>query len=545
MRLLRACLYSFLLLAACIAGRAETISVNTQAGFDRLQASFDSVAVRSPKVIHICLGKGVFYYRENHFSLIGRNHPDLRLIMEGNGTVLVPEGRDFILDTSHGRRAPYDRDFRVGDGFVSLARMQTTDFRDPVKKALSQPVPVSLRHRLFYIRCQEQDLSEADAKDTYVILSQWYVGAVYKVKEIRRGRLYFYAVPRYGTKLYEELRYGRCRPRYILYNQRSNRHPSVVGGVLSSPSDEYLHRCEASRFLSLESARLKSFRMEGIRFLGNRDGEDLIRLDKTVADSIVLTQCVFEGIRSDAVRIIGTGHVRIQGCHFEKCYRKGVFADYRSEDVRIVSNRFHDHGLALSTAPAVHCQCRGFLISDNLFEDFSYSAIGLGTHYMESDRPYAEGIVERNEICQTEAFRKPPMRVLVDSGAIYVWTQNRNVIIRENYIHDISGPHGNRGILCDDGAVNVSIHDNLIRNIDHHSYCIDLRRNYSVERSRISHIRRVNVGNRMWGNWVDGRVRFHIRKNDPRSFRKPNVHLEPGLDRDDVYRRWLASLEKK
>ena len=130
------------------------------------------------------------------------------------------------------------------------------------------------------------------------------------------------------------------------------------------------------------------------------------------------------------------------------------------------------------------------------------------------------------------------MATLIDSGAIYVWTQNRGTVIRHNYIHDISGAHGNRGILCDDGVVNTSIFDNLILGIDHNSYCIDLRRRYAVERKRNSFIRRVNVGNKCGGNVVDGRTRFHIRKGDPDSSREADVHLPKGYDRESVYREW-------
>ena len=130
------------------------------------------------------------------------------------------------------------------------------------------------------------------------------------------------------------------------------------------------------------------------------------------------------------------------------------------------------------------------------------------------------------------------MATLIDSGAIYVWTQNRGTVIRHNYIHDISGAHGNRGILCDDGGTNISIFDNLLLGIAHNSYCIDLRRRYAVERKSNSLIRRVNVGNKCGGNIVDGRLRFHIRKGDSDSFRGKDVRLPKGYDRETVYNEW-------
>ena len=72
----------------------------------------------------------------------------------------------------------------------------------------------------------------------------------------------------------------------------------------------------------------------------------------------------------------------------------------------------------------------------------------------------------------------------------------------------IGGGYGdNRGIFCDDGTVNVSILNNRVLRI-RNSYCIDLRRVASVEKDPRSAIRKVNVGNRMEGNVIDGRVRF-------------------------------------
>lgn len=534
---------SLTLLACTLTGHAQTLVVDSQERFDGLRAAIDSAVAASPEEVRVRFEKGTYYYRERQLDFSGFDRPDLRLTLEGNGAVLVAAGKDFVLDASNGRRMPYDGDFSPEDGFVSLTRMETTDLRDSVRQAFTHPIPVNLFKKLYCIRCREQDLSEQDARDAYIIFTQWYVGAVYKVKRIKNGWLFFYADKKYQTRLYEELRYGRCNPRYVLYNQRSDSHPSIIAGMLEDPVDETVHRCEASNFLTLDHAALRSFRMEGFRFLGNREADALLRFESVQADSLVISDCAFEGIKSHAVLIGATEHVRVRNNRFEKCYLRGVHADYRCRDVEVTSNFFRDHGLMVSTSPAVYCQADVFLVADNVFEDFSYCAIGLGTHYIESDKPYTAGIVERNEIYQTERFRRKPMRVLVDSGAIYVWTLNKDLVIRNNYLHDISGPHGNRGILCDDGAMNVTIHGNLVLAVDRNAYQIDLRRNYAVERKKRCTVPRVNIGNKMWGNWVDGRVRFHVRRGDPDSFQKANVVLEPGYDRQEVYRRWRAQID--
>ena len=134
-----------------------------------------------------------------------------------------------------------------------------------------------------------------------------------------------------------------------------------------------------------------------------------------------------------------------------------------------------------------------------------------GLHFTAPMKYPASGIIERNEIFQTDSYRKEaPQNLLMDTGAIYVYTQNTSLEIRYNDIHDISGPYDNRGIFCDDGTVNTYIHDNRVTGIAN-SYDIDLRRVLSVETRPDSQIRRVNVGNRIEKNQVDGKIRFEQR----------------------------------
>ena len=160
---------------------------------------------------------------------------------------------------------------------------------------------------------------------------------------------------------------------------------------------------------------------------------------------------------------------------------------------------------------AVDSKASRMWIHDNVFENFSYGAIGVGSFYMDRIPASASGIIENNEIYCTQAFLKRPARLLMDSGAIYAWTINKDVTIRNNSIHDIGGYGENRGIFLDDGTVNVSVIGNRIRNVWNY-YCIDLRLCPEVEKNPLSRIRRVNVGNRMEGNDVDGKVRFENRE---------------------------------
>jgi hypothetical protein len=194
-------------------------------------------------------------------------------------------------------------------------------------------------------------------------------------------------------------------------------------------------------------------------------------------------------------------------------------------DVRIEHNRFLDNGLMMTNAPVVHCQAKDYRIASNYFEDFSYSAVGVGIHYTKPDRFGTSGIVEKNEICMSASFRRGVPRALIDAGAIYVSTGNAQALIRDNDIHDILGPHGNRGIFADDGVVNVEISGNRIFHI-WNGYCIDLRRCYRVGRKPKSKVARPNVGNKVYDNVCDGRMRLFIRKDDPTSLLHNNVTIK-------------------
>ena len=99
---------------------------------------------------------------------------------------------------------------------------------------------------------------------------------------------------------------------------------------------------------------------------------------------------------------------------------------------------------------------------------------------------------------------------LIDTGAIYTWTINKDVTIRNNYVHDVYGPGDNRGIYCDDGTINVKVTGNRVERVPN-SYCIDLRRVEWVETAPGTSIKKTNVGNTVSDNTVDGRISFETR----------------------------------
>ena len=472
------------------------LSVTAQQDFDQLDERVDSVLAAGEREVDVQFAPGTYFFREGHLTLSGLRAPGAVLRLGGDGAVLVGVG--------DGQGPAFE------NGFVDLTGRKAYDPLAPVRKAGFWPVRMPFRKALYVLRGKGlPDVSESEATGMKLILSQWFVGAVYDVVKISRGWIYFRRVP-YRTRIWSELRFGRCRPRFMLFS------PRKADGTYPS---------EASNFLTVENSRMGRVVLEGIQFLGNGDGDRLLRFSGVDADSVVVRRCTFEGIRSRGVLVEGTDHFRLHDNAFCRGALNQVYVDKTSDDARIERNRFIENGLLMTNDPIVDCKGSHFLVRGNYFEDFSYSAIGAGLHFTDTAGLVTSGVIEQNEICMSERYRQAPMRSLIDGGAIYVWTQNRDLVIRDNYIHDIAGPHGNRGIFGDDGVVNLKIVGNTLLRVKD-SYALDVRQVHRVGRRKDSAIRQVNVGIVIRDNTYDGRVRLHIRKDDPKSCLGGNILLK-------------------
>ena len=466
------------------------LNVHNQADFDALPVRLDSVlrAEVPPDEVEIHFDPGVYLFSERHLDLNYLDLPGTRICINGEDCTLV--ARDD------------GRGYELGNNYLDLENLQPEDTWTPVRKARSWPVPVLFKKGVYKIRCNEPDLSEEEAKDLWLHISQWFSGPFYPVVRIKDGWLYFRKEEETPTSILSELRFGRCLPRYMLCDK---------------PVREDLHACTVTCFLSLSNSRLGQFSMEGLSFLGNADGNYLIWLDGVQADSVSIRNCRFSHLRSAGIKLDRTDGFRLENCLFTGNYQMCVRIAADCRNTLIASNRFIGNGRMLTNYPLVSCSGVDYRISDNYMEDFSYSALGLGIHYTENDRYGTRGIVERNEICQSEAFRQPPMRSLVDAGAIYISTNNTRTIIRNNYIHDIDGPHGNRGIFADDGVMNVTIEGNTIRRI-RNGHCIDLRKCFRVKWLPDTKVSTPNTGNIVQDNIYDGTVRLFARRDDSTTF---------------------------
>ena len=153
---------------------AFALPVTSQRDFDRLDERIDSVLATGERSIEVCFEPGTYFFGEEHlkFSEIEAEGVELRLV--GNGAVLV------------GSRNSEDSAFE--NGFVDLDKRHSFDALAPVKKAGFWPIHIPFSKSVYALRAKgEADVSEADAAGMKIILSQWFVGAVYDVVKISKG----------------------------------------------------------------------------------------------------------------------------------------------------------------------------------------------------------------------------------------------------------------------------------------------------------------------------------------------------------------------
>lgn len=471
------------------AGKPYVIPIQDQSAFDSLNGAIVRAVNSGEREIVVAIGRGVYRFHENHIDLRQKQWDDISVTIRGEDVIIVGDGYDGAF-----RRSDFRTDVCYLDG-----QLGKIDFSTRMERARSA---VRISGEKGRLETGDRKLNPGRCSGVYVRITQWFTSRLYPVLRIDRGVVTFEAkdLKRYGM-FYEpnaDLYYGQQVPRYRLYNLPSTDAPSV-------------HACEATCFLYLAGCRFSSFTVEGLSFVGNAAGKTLVDFYHCKAGVYRIADCQFRNLLSHAVYMSGTSDVTVEKNLFTGCERNVVHADMNSKHARILSNRFIKNGTAGEQSFNIVCRGEDFLVKDNYLEDFGYSAIGLGLHYSTPVETQVTGVVENNEICQSEeGFRNAPREGLMDGGAIYVWTQTHGVTIRDNLIHDINGPSGNRGIFCDDGTNHVTIVRNTIRGVAN-SYAIDIRRVASVEKLPDSQVSRTNVGNRVEGNRVEGKIRFEQR----------------------------------
>lgn len=489
-------LFVFALLQGCLLTSlwAVDIRVVDQASFDRLDADLKTALASSPERVDVYFAPGKYYYRDKHLYLKNIQAESTRIVLHGDGALLYPA---MGKSTSFDPRASY---YRVSASGVSLIRR-----KDPIRPAGFLVKVLDRERKICRIKVDEE-LSPEAARDGYIYLTEWFRGKTYKILKVEGKQVYFTADDLYQIRfLYNvnlDFTFSFQFPRYRL-----------IHCGLSEPEDQ-APRAQATTFLLLEHTRLGGLDCMGMSFIGNRYDDKkpafgLITGDDATAPG-TFSRCRFEGIRSDVFAVTGTVGMGVEDCRFYANYRHCLKTEQDCDGIRFCRNTVRESGLCGDNVYVVYCNGKNFLIQDNDISDYGYGGIYTGLYYATVKLDRVTGLVSRNELYQTPAyFAAAPDELLMDSGAIYIATQNDDVRIEDNYIHDITGPTYNRGIFADDGTSHVTVRRNRIENVpNHYALDIDTRSARKMLRRPERQVDYAHVGVVVEGNEVKGKVRL-------------------------------------
>lgn len=482
-------------------GRAYLIKVQTQEDFDGINAAITKAIESGEKNIRVKIDAGVFQFHENHIIRKNESLSNVSISIVGKGTIITSDA-----DNKRSLMTEPWLEMQYADSLIDVTDKDMKLCKIPFKNSWS---------------------NEDRARVAKVQVTQWFRANIYEVKKIDDTGIYFIAPElqwedEYGCKGYnvnfDYLYMGKIS-RFRLYDKTRER------------------QLNASRFINIVNSAYHLFSVSGICFESNKAGHPLISMTNVKAGQIMLSKCGFDCIRGEVANFSNTGNVVFADNTIRNTEGHEIRFVDNCPNVRVTGNVFENCGKAISNTFCVTCWESTYYIANNTFCDFGYAAIGVGMWHGFEKKYKSKGIIEYNEMYFTPTYFKESWKhMLMDSGAIYTWTQNDEVIIRYNYIHDYTGASENRGIFCDDGANNLKIYGNVVLNIPN-NFSIDARTSKDQHEGFTN-----NANNFMAQNVVDNRVRFQGYEGENRHVVKGTNYILRNTDRNHLMNEF-ANLE--
>lgn len=487
------------------AGNTFVVHIDKQSDFDYINNSISKAISEGNTDIQVIIKSGIYYYKESHIRRVNDHHPNVSINIQGEDAILIAAGTDYSNNSK------YQGDFSPNATFVDTQNLSSYDYWGDCDYADGLIQVVDEKKNLCRLPYSKaKDMRTQECNNLYIRIPQWYKSSTYKVTKIEKGAIYFTTdkleyIQKRGrqeyTVNYDYLFAGK-NTRFLLCNPTDQSKPMRIEGSKAICKNNQVHECSTCRFLSLDNVCFKNFTISGLYFLGNRDKNNhLISFVKTKTEKIEISNCRFEKIQSRIVFADDTPNLIFKGNTINQCRHHGFESTNSCENTVVTDNTFRDCGCNMLQTFCVNCKGKNYYIARNKFQNFGYGAIGIGVWHGSKKNHESSGIVEYNEIWyDSDYLAHLEQHTFMDSGAIYLWTQNDNVIIRYNYIHDYSGMFYNHGIYCDDGASNFKLIGNVIINITN---------NNSIDsRSCQSEFPESNQDIQMMYNIVDRPIKF-------------------------------------
>lgn len=434
-----------------LTNRSFVINVSSQPELKNLNSNIRKAIKSGEKEIEIRLAPKVFFYDKLPVYLYNMDAGDVSIRIIGDNTVMVAGGTDYLcgnkIKDPDRSKIYLNQDLTLRDIFGDMMQAGS-----PVEI-------VNLETKECRILCNTSLRYVSGLK---IQLSEWYFSPIYEVSDIRDRYIYFiaddlkYDVVKHCYNVNYDYGMGKNYPRYRLVDNRL---------ILNNPTP--LHECEVSQFLILYNLKLKYFSISGIEFKGCAQGKDAMLYFRDVdAEGLRINDCKFESINYKIVKLKNAANFVFCNNYISNCYEGAVYSYVDCPGTIVRNNYFYRAEKAWTNSSCVACYGEDFLVADNTFEDIGYSSIVSGFNYAWGEKMVGCGIIERNNIFFGEEYYNNPWKyTLYDSGAIYIGTQNKKVIVRYNNIHNYRAIRSNRAIYCDAGAMNVKIYGNVISGV--------------------------------------------------------------------------------
>ena len=458
----------------------QVIEISSQSRFDSLTSIITHQLEKGEKDIYIQLAPQRFKFSENHLHLKDLSYPKSSVTISGKeGTVIFSDGMGYSKGDAYRYGFNHQNTF-LDDQLQELPIWSESMIANDTIRI----VDLSAKKCFIPYRGLEPQAGKL-CHYTFVLVTMWFTSSIYKVSEITDDGVFFECTDLNDgnwLKTYNiNLDYAYTKhcdipiqmPRFRLCNTVFATNTIADGYVRFKK--ERIHECRNTTFVCLEGCRLKSFNIDGICFNGNAYNWDkhLIQTSNcNFTKGLYITNNMFRYLKSLAVEIKATENLTFYGNHAIFCSSGIIRSNNNCKNTKVLNNRFEQCGTGLTNIPIVQTVGTEFLVKGNVLSDFGYSGLNSGVFWGEEMRYKCSGIIEDNELFYTHRTLDNINKLtLIDSGAIYISTQNYKIIIRNNYIHDYIGIWHYRGIYMDDGANNCHVYNNKVRNTPT-AYCI-------------------------------------------------------------------------
>lgn len=487
-----------------------TINIKDQKEFDGIADSIRSHISKGVKSLCIYVNsEKTLFFKERHIYLTGIKAEETSITIKGNMTNISAVGQDFTNKTSG--IIPYNEDITPNSCFITQEESRMIPINTGIKQTDELVQVVDPNKKL----CRIKSNYYSSSPNMRIQVTASFLSYICPILYIKKGYIYFidenleYREQSGGYySINHDYAFGKSYPRYRLFNIPSNNTIFCKNNYLYLPKDtKHVHECSAKQFIRIVNCAFKELIITGLNFTGSKGPAPLLFIHSTQTKSLEISNCHFKYIKGDILTLFSSTNINFHDNISSDCWRDAIIVYNDCKNINIFNNTFSDMGGMMQQQHVIFCQGENYHIYNNIFKDFSYCAIRVGVHYKTKMSSPCYGVIENNEIFYTkDYFNNARKHTLMDSGAIYVATQNTHTVIKDNYIHDYTGMAENRGIFCDDGAMNVKILRNIVENIPN-SYTIDAWRAVTVDK----YVPNCNSNNSFSCNLLFGAYRFQGR----------------------------------